>query len=152
MSEVGIKLEVTGLPEFVVPRLRDLLRDYLTNSGDSDINPSEPGSRSLKVKLKIAGDRSQNTIRVIEKEKKLIRSHRVTDYINSVCERFQELLALYFPYDEDDFDYERRATLTLKVIMKPLHGNTNGLAKSYVVSFPAVLEECTSKQVSGTGN
>lgn len=132
MSEVGIKLEVTGLPEFVVPRLRDLLRDYLTNSGDSDINPSEPGSRSLKVKLKIAGDRSQNTIRVIEKEKKLIRSHRVTDYINSVCERFQELLALYFPYDEDDFDYERRATLTLKAIMKPLHGNTNGLAKSYV--------------------
>ncbi|KAG2026457.1 hypothetical protein GB937_001969 [Aspergillus fischeri] len=132
MSEVGIKLEVTGLPESLVPRLRDLFKDYLTNSGDSDINPSEPGRRSVKLKLKIAGDKSQKTIRVIKKEKKLLRSHRVTDYINSACERFQELLAFYFPYDEDDFDYERRVTLTLKVIMKPLFGNTNGPAKSYV--------------------
>ncbi|GIK00735.1 hypothetical protein Aspvir_004764 [Aspergillus viridinutans] len=132
MPEIKLKIEITGLPESVVPRLRDLLKDYLTNSNDSDINPPEPGRRSVKLKLKIAGDGSQKTIRVTKKEKKVIRLHEEMAYINSACERSQALLASYFPFDEDDFDYERRVTLTLKVITKPLLMNTNAAAKAYV--------------------
>jgi hypothetical protein len=121
----------------VAGRLQDL-KDYLTSSDDADVNSSSAGQRSVKLKLEMTRDTSQKTIRVLKKEKKVIGLHEAMAYINSACERSEELLASYFPSNEDDPNYEREVTLTLRVIIKPLLVNKNALAKTYMVSYPAV--------------
>ncbi|KAF7179205.1 hypothetical protein CNMCM7691_008136 [Aspergillus felis] len=129
ITDCKFSSKLSGLPKLVVGRLQDLLKDHLTDSGDSDINPPEPGQRSVKLKLEIARDTAQKTVRVLKKEKKVIGLRDVVAYIS---ERSQELLLSYFPFDEDVPKYEWLVTLTLKVIMKPLHMNTNAATKIYV--------------------
>ncbi|RHZ53958.1 uncharacterized protein CDV56_101390 [Aspergillus thermomutatus] len=127
MSEVGIKIKLTGYGGPVARRLRALLKDCLTNSGDPDLNPQEAGQRSVELELEIA----RRTTHVIKKEKKVMGLREAMAYINSTCERSQALLAFYFP--SDDYGWENICvTLTLKVIMKSLLMNTNSPAKSYV--------------------
>jgi hypothetical protein len=136
----------------VLGRLQELLKDYLTDSEGPEANPSEPGQRSVKLKLEMTRDNSQKTVRVLRKEKKkMIRLHRVMAYINSACERSQALLVSYFPFDKDDSRYERQVILTLKLIIKPLPANTDAATKIYVVSYPAVLGVRISKPGPGTG-
>jgi hypothetical protein len=129
--------------------LRTLLSIYLTNSGDPDINPPNAGQHSVDLELEIAGN---DRLRVIKKEKKVMGFNEAMAYINSACERSQALLAFYLPTLGEVPHDENPITLTLNVIMQPLLMNTNAAAKTYVVSYPAVLEVCISKQVLGTGN
>ncbi|GFF35015.1 hypothetical protein IFM46972_04416 [Aspergillus udagawae] len=149
ITDCKFSSKLIGVPESVLARLQGLLEDY-TNSDDPEVNPPEPGRRSVKLKLEIARNTSQKTVRVLKREKKqVIGLHGVTAYINSACERSQELLSSYFPFDKDDFEYERQVTLTLKVIMKPLLMNRNAATKIYVVSYPAVLGDVSLNQDLG---
>ncbi|GIC90100.1 uncharacterized protein Aud_006532 [Aspergillus udagawae] len=133
MSEIEIKIKLTGMPELVLARLQGLLEDYLTNSDDPEVNPPKAKQRSVKLKLKIVRNDNGEITRVIRKEKNVTASHNAM--IDSIWERTRVLLKFYFPTPDLDWtqlDDSFRVTLTLKVIMQPLPKNVNGPAKSYV--------------------
>jgi hypothetical protein len=153
ITDCKLSSKLTGVPELVLARLQGLLEDYLTNSDDPEVNPPKAKQRSVKPKLKIVRNDKGDIIRVVRKEKNVTASHYAM--IDSILERSRVLLKFYFPTPAVDWaqlDNSFRVALTLKFIMQPLSKNVNGPAKSYVVSYPAVLEVCISKQVLGTGN
>jgi hypothetical protein len=135
------------MPDAIIGRLWAVLDDYLPYSGDSDIIPPNFGQqeRSVKLKLKIARNDAGDTVRVIKKEKTVVGSHDAM--INAICKQSHAVLGFYFP----DGNAGDPITLTLKVIMQPGHMNIDTPAKSYVVSRPAVLGVCISKQLLEQG-